>query len=380
MGSLSALLQGIATSAGFGGGSTAIQNYAINGNFAIWQRTTAAQTYGAQIAYHADRFAWAAGTITGTVKSEMIAVTNFSNSSILPKSCGFMQRYEVQTAQSSLSANSTAGPWYKVEGFDLARMIDAGAKTSGINISFYVGAPAGTYTVELTNGSTDNRYFTTYVVSSGSTWQHVSLNISGADFTTGLGSGTWAYNNTTGLLIRFWLAAGTTSQGGSQNTWTGSTPNVPAGQFNLLGTTLNQWGITGLMISVGNTTPVFVGRGLSFDQEVQLCRRYYTSSYQVNEAAGTATTRGQFTCTWLSGNRPKSNIFFKNTMRAVPTVTIYNVVTGATGSMRGETGTDVTAGVDSADIGTESFSVYQATLSGTNAAGAYGNYTADAEL
>lgn len=105
------------------------KNYIINSNFTFWQRTTALQTYGAQQTYHADRFQWAAGTITGAVRSEKLAVTNFSNSSIIPRSCVFMQRYEVGTAQPSLGAGATAGPWYKMEGFDFQELLEQGGLT-----------------------------------------------------------------------------------------------------------------------------------------------------------------------------------------------------------------------------------------------------------
>ena len=357
------------------------KNFWINSDFELWQRGSGPLTFGSIIQYHADRFAYASGTVTGTVKSEKIVKSNYSNSSSLPISITYMQRYEVQTAQPSLSAGSTAGPWYKVEGFDWLRMLQEGAYTRGFTLSFYVGATVGgTYTIELFNSGIDNRYFTTYTVVGGTTWQRVSIHVPAAAVQAGIASGSWNYTNGVGLGIRFWLAAGTTSHGGTQNAWTGATANVPATQVNVLATSLNTWGITGVMLNIGNIVADYRKRSNSWGEEIQLARRYYTSSWQIGENPGLATTRGQFTCIWLSGNRPKTNVYFKNSMRGVPTITIYNVVTGATGSLRGETGTDVTAGVDAADIGTESFSVYQATLSSTNAAGAYGNYTADAEI
>lgn len=85
------------------------KNYVLNGNFNLWQRTSALQTFGGQVTYHADRFAWAAGTITGTVKSEQMSKGVYSNSGILPGSIDNLQRYEVQTAQPSLGAIATAG-------------------------------------------------------------------------------------------------------------------------------------------------------------------------------------------------------------------------------------------------------------------------------
>lgn len=279
-----------------GGTSSAnTKNYIINSNFKIFQRGYTAQTGLADvIRYHADRFAWAAGSIGGVVKSENLDSSAYGNSSILPRNCNKMLRYEVTTDQSVLNANATAGPWYKVEGYDWEQILSEGALTDGVTLSFYVASSTtGTYTIEFGNSVFDNRYFTTYTINSANTWQRVSIFLTASEIATGIGSGTWNYTNDIGLTMRFWLAAGTTSNGATQNAWTGATPNVPASQVNLYSTLGNTWGMTGVMFHVGNEAIDFKTRGINLDEELTLSRRYYEKTYELTTAPGTAATNNQ---------------------------------------------------------------------------------------
>lgn len=303
-------------------------NYIINSDMNIFQRTESAVSgLGAVIQYHADRFAWAAGTITGQVRSEKVGVVVFSNSNLVPKTCDSMNRYEVTTAQASLNADSTAGPWYKMEGYDFKELINNGALTRGITLSFYVASSVtGTYTIEFTNSATNNRYFKTYTINSANTWQRVSMHLTAAEINAGISSGTWDYANGVGLLIRFWLAAGTNTNGGTQNAWTGSTPNVPASQVNFLGTIGNLWGYTGIMVNVGNVVPDFRTRQTSYGEEVDLCRRYYEKSYDLEIAVGTNTTVGREDITdraISSGATDGTSISFKVNKRTSSTVSVW---------------------------------------------------------
>lgn len=358
------------------------KNYIINGNFDLWQRTSAFQLFGPQITYHADRFAWAAGTITGVVKSEKLAVTNYSNSTIIPRSCVSMQRYEVSTAQPSLGAGATAGPWYKMEGYDFNEILEQGGLSSGITLSFYVASTVtGTYTIELFNSGTNNRYFKTYTITGAGAWQRVSLHITAAELATGTGSGTWNYTTGTGLAIRFWLASGTTSQGAVQNSWTGSTPNVPAAQVNFLNTLSSNWGITGLSVTIGNVVPDFKIRGESFSEEVNLAQRYYQKSYDLNIPVGSITGAGVVNFASANPNPGGTVMYFYYKTRArasTPSVVIYSNLNGAANFMQNASaGTNLAAGPST---------ISESGAAGSNGAlGLSGNvyqfhWTADAEL
>jgi len=299
------------------------KNYLINGNFDLWQRTAANQVFGASQNYHADRFQWAAGTITGQVTSEKAVVTDYSNSSSLPRSCSFMQRYTTTTAQPSLGADATAGPWLKMEGYDLDEILEQGGLSNGITLSFYVASSVtGTYTVQFANGGLNNFYFTTYTIAVANTWQRVSIRLTAAELAIGIGSGTWNYTNGIGMYVRFWLASGTTSNGVAQNLWTGSTPNVPAAQVNLLSTLGRTWGITGLMMTVGNVTPDFKIRANSFAEELALAQQYYEKSYPLDTPPGTVASGG-FTANKGVSELARFSTPFLIRKRALPAITVY---------------------------------------------------------
>lgn len=305
------------------------KNYILNSNFALWQRTTANQTFGGVQQYHADRFQWAAGTITGQVTSSKSSKTDYSNSAIVPAVCDDIQKYTVSTAQAVLSAGSTAGPWYKLEGSDLEDLLHNGGIARGINLSFYVASSVtGTYTIEFANSAINNRYFTTYTIDVANTWQRISINLTPSELVTGTSSGTWNFADGIGLYIRFWLAAGTSAQGVIQNQWIGSAAGVPASQANLLSTLSNTWGITGIMLCAGNITPDFVTRGESFGDELRLCQRYYEKTYDVNVNPGTVTQNGQqlaklAAAVGASGALGRT-ADFKVTKRSTPSVLFYS--------------------------------------------------------
>jgi hypothetical protein len=68
--------------------------------------------------------------------------------------------------------------------------------------------------------------------------------------------------------------------------------------------------------------------------ELALCQRYYTKSYLLNTTAGSVSQSGAVMLPSLpTGNTLRQTIFFKQTMRAAPNVTIYNPETGTAGYM-----------------------------------------------
>lgn len=355
-----------------------LHNYVINGNFLIWQRTVGPKSFTAEINYHADRFAWAAGTITGVVQSEKVGVTVFSNSSLLPKNCDTCQRFEVTTAQPVLGADATAGHWYLMEGFDFADLLSNGATKRGLTLSFYVAASVtGVYTLQFFNSNSSNRYFKTYTITAANTWQRVSFHLTAAEVLAGISSGSWNYGNGIGLGFRFWLASGVNSQGTNHNVWTGATPNVSPSQVNFLATLGNLFGYTGVMMNVGNVVPDYKPRSLSFADELALCKRYYEKSYSFLVTPGTTANFEGSTFMQKSG---VSNLLFtrdfKVQKRATPSVIIYSVASGAAGTLD-ENGVAVAGSAD--EMAENSFLVKK-TAAGVDQAGYRAHFSAEAEL
>jgi hypothetical protein len=173
--------------------------------------------------------------------------------------------------------------------------------------------------------------------------------------------------------------AGTTYQQAA-GSWGASANAVgTSNQVNWLDTLGATFYMTGVQFEVGNTASSF--EKIPIHQSLIACQRYYEKSYDMHTPIATGTFNGSFTCTWISSNRPKTDIQFKVEKRTTPTITIYNPNSGAVGTLRTEVGpADITAGVDGADTGTTAFKVYQSIGVATYANGAYGHYTADAEI
>jgi len=116
-------------------------------------------------------------------------------------------------------------------------------------------------------------------------------------------------------------------------------------------------------------------------EELELCQRYYAKSYNQATAPGTAsTTTGCLNYITHAGssNGDRSTIFFPQTMRTTPTVTLYSTATGTSGKIRIEnTGTDIDG--TAYYIGESTSNYY---LNGTQTTGynAILQYQADAEL
>ena len=134
-----------------------------------------------------------------------------------------------------------------------------------------------------------------------------------------------------------------------------------------------------VQVELGSEASDFEERHIG--EELVLCQRYYCKSYDLDTVPGTITDVGA-----VGGRANTSGWFgvpvqFPVTMRAAPTMTMYNPGTGNTGQVRFGTSTTYN---DTGDF----FTVGQsgALARGTNASASYNSavarihYTADAEL
>jgi hypothetical protein len=100
---------------------------------------------------------------------------------------------------------------------------------------------------------------------------------------------------------------------------------------NVLATAGNTFAITGVQLEVGTTATNFDFR--SIGTELALCQRYYEKSYNVDVVPGTGLAYGWSGTTSQNYLEMPSGIIFKVTKRANPTVTLYNAVSGASGTI-----------------------------------------------
>ena len=87
-----------------------------------------------------------------------------------------------------------------------------------------------------------------------------------------------------------------------------------------------------IKLELGEGGGIWVPRNAQ--EELFLASRYYTKSYEVNTAPGTATSVGSINFYNNATTSSVGFISFSVTMRALPSRTIYNPVSGAAGSIR----------------------------------------------
>lgn len=315
------------------------KNYLINGGMDFFQRSTASVAIGGSFAYQtADR--WQVGYNSGGG----ITSQTSQRSTIVPDSD---VKYSIRL---SANAPSSAGSLLLRQRIEAANARDLVNKT--ISLSFYVRSEScSQMTLDINVPTAEDNFTSTTAVGTTIT---KTLTVSTS----------WQLVTFENITIPITAAAGLEIRIGLQN-------------FTVTGSIKDHY-ITKAMLAVSTKASTFCRAGGYISTELLLCQRYYQKSYAVNVNPGTATDSGRYAVSYVSANRPYVTIPILE-KRVVPTVVIYNAVTGATGSMRLESGADVTAGVDLSIFGTGAISVFQGTGSG-DGRGGYFHYTADSEI
>ncbi len=237
------------------------RNLIINGAMQVAQRGSVADL---QTGYGAcDRFRLA---------SNSAARFDTSQSTDVPSGQGFSKslKLDCSTADTSLAAGDYYLINHMIEGQNLQQLgLYGSSSAKQCTLSFWVKSPkTGTHNLEIE--SVDGGVFNIhqYTISSANTWQNVKITFDGYQ-TTAI-----ANDNTSGLVVNWWLLAGTTFSGGSYsaNTWTSTNANRAVGQVNVADSTSNDFYLTGVQLEVGDTATDFEHR--TFADELAKCQRY----------------------------------------------------------------------------------------------------------
>jgi hypothetical protein len=202
----------------------------------------------------------------------------------------------VATAQASLGANDELSILLPVEGTRSSRLLSGTSLASAQSLGFWFSAHrTGSYSGAIMNGAKTRSYPFAFTVSAADTPQWVSL--SGASAIAGDTSGTWANDNTLGMLVSICLAGGS-SRLGTAGAWlTTTSPGLAgaSGSSNGVGATSdvfylsNVIALPGIELPPADRAPLIMR---SFDQELGLCQRYFRSSWDYGTAPGTTWTAG----------------------------------------------------------------------------------------
>jgi hypothetical protein len=287
---------------------TGFVNRIINGGMTIDQRNAGASvTQNTAGIYTVDR--WGAyGNVTSkfTVQRSTTAPAGFINSALLTSSSAY-----------SVGSSDQFVFYQNIEGFNAADLAWGTASAQTITVSFWVRSSlTGTFGGSIRNGSYDRSYPFSFTISSANTYEYKTVTIAGDT------TGTWATNNSIGLILAICMGAGSSllATGGA---WAAGNFVGATGATSVVGTNGATLYITGVQLEKGSTATPFEFR--SIGQELALCQRYFSKTF--NQATAPAQNAGQDGA--LTASSSVTNVSFcaswwyPVTMRAVPTVTTF---------------------------------------------------------
>ena len=295
------------------GGQFSNRNKLINGENLISQRGTS-ETGVASTKYAKAPDRWQ----VYAYPSSQSGTFTVSQDSTAPN--GFQKSYKVDctTADTSLQADSGVILRQIIEEQNLHDFRKGFSDAKQFTLSFYVKTTkTGTYVCELYDMRNTRHVSATYTVSD-TNWNRYTITFP-AD-TTG------AFNkasNSGGMIVHWWLVAGTNYTSGSLGTtWGNTAANRAVGQLNFADSTSNDFYLTGCQLEVGSVATDFEHR--SFAQELALCQRYFCQDFAPNH--------GTIYESWSGPNGKHATFNFPVQMRAAPTVNTTNGVDGVVNS------------------------------------------------
>jgi hypothetical protein len=294
-----ASLQGAAASP-FG-----LKNRIINGDMRIDQRNAGASVTPVDDQYITDRFQYVSTqTSKFTSQQSSTAPASFINSLLFTSSSA----YSVLSGDFFLVRQ-------KIEGFNTADLNWGTANAKTVTLSFWVRSSlTGTFGGSLFNSSGNRSYPFTFTVSTANTFEYKTITVAGDT------SGTWLTTNASGIQVGFGLGVGSTYSG-TAGAWAGTLYFSATGATSVVSTNGATFYITGVQLEQNTSATPFERR--LYNQELANCQRYY---YQPIQSTSSGTAQGGVFTWVITGDTTTavSNNQFPVTMRASPTVTIYN--------------------------------------------------------
>ena len=239
------------------------RNIIINGDMSISQRRISIGSMTAAGYYTVDRWRTdivTAGTWTQTQSTEVPTGQGFFNS----------LKLDCTTADASLAAGDRVFYSHRIEDQNCTYLKKGTSSAESTTVSFWVKSnKTGTYICELFDSQNSRHINKSYTISSANTWEKKTITFAGDT------TGAFANDNGIGLMLQFWLVAGSTYTSGTLQTSWGSTTNAnrAVGQVNLADNTANEWYVTGVQLEAGQTASEF--EFLPVDVNLQRCQRYY---------------------------------------------------------------------------------------------------------
>lgn len=204
-----------------------------------------------------------------------------------------------------------------VEGLDMADLLWGTENAKPITVSATVKVSvAGTYSFAVKDGAGTRSYvFTkTLVVGENKIIETIPGDV----------GGTWAIDNTRGLVLRFDFGCGPTYQTSTTKTWVAGNYAALSGATRLVTNASSTYAIGTVQIEAGSVATAF--EFLPYQQALAWCQRYYETSVGGSAAVGQNIGYNGADTTMSVGAslNCQFNIRFKTEKRTSPSVTTYN--------------------------------------------------------
>jgi hypothetical protein len=283
----------------FTGSQQNFRNIIINGDMSIAQRSTSVASITTGGYKTVDRFQ---ADVTN------IGTWTQSQSTDTPTGQGFATslKMDCTTADASPAAGDLLRITQRIEGQNIQYLKKGTANAVSLTLSFWVKSnKTGTYIAELFDDNSRS-ISKSYTVNTTNTWEKKTITYEGDT------TGTIDNDNTIGLSLHLWLAAGSTYTSGTlATTWGAVTSaNRAVGQVNLADDTANEWYITGVQLEAETASDF---EFLPFDVNLQRCQRYY----QLIAQGISAAIRNAFA---YNSTQAAAIFSLPNPMRATPSI------------------------------------------------------------
>jgi hypothetical protein len=306
----------------------------VNGSFDVSQEIGTAGVIGSGRYFCDGWVVFSNGTqVVGGFQVAAGIAAGFSNSGVL----------SVNTASTSLAIGDYVAMAQYIEGRRIARLAWGGANAQPITLCFWSSHNRpGLYSGTIRNSSTRSYAFT-YTQAAANVPQFNTVTVPGDT------TGSWASDNTVGMIITFAMATGATFTAPSANAWVNGNYHAAPGQINGVAATSDVLRITGVVVLPGGEAPSAARSSLimrPYGQELLTCKRYYEKTYPYANPPGTNGVGGG-ECRIIPSSSITAGMFYGGVRfpvgkRATPTVTIYGYA-GAVGQVSNMGGVDLGA-------------------------------------
>lgn len=200
------------------------------------------------------------------------AVNHSRALAVTPKGSQYRLALSVTTVDTSLTAGEYVSLRTKIEGVRMADFQWGTAAAKPIVLTFGFVGPAGTYSVGLTNGASNRSYIVSFAHTGGDKYYSFAI--------PGDTNGTWAKDNTIGLILYFVIAANAALQA-APDAWTAGLFIAATGMSNGMGVTSAAAGSSFNLFDVGlYLDPDGAGVAPPWEapdeaEELRACQRYW---------------------------------------------------------------------------------------------------------